>query len=792
MSCPDELNPSALMEMHEAVISYREEHGAPPDSPHVLSPEDVSDQDSAEPFFRASRAAAILDACPDEFHAQLALKEIGIQFPRSLVVSVKELESEAAFQQAQAAMPPGPVVVKLALPRVPHKSDFGGVRFLDSPDRIALLVFVDEVSKKLGTAVEAVEVSERVKVPYAGEGLLAATWDDEFGTVVTFGEGGTLTELRRTTVSWIPSQDFKARDIERLLLSLPLANHWFRGFRGNPPLVSPGPASTRMFNFGIMVWLFNMSGKGRVIRDLEINPLVPSPTGPYALDLLLDVGEYREPTKQRPDLLRLSRTMHSSKRIVVAGVSTSDTSNLGRTLFERLTREFKGEAVAVNPKGGEVAGRPVYKTFAEAYEKTGPADLAVFAVPARFTSASLEEAYEAYGQDIGCALIVTGGFDETEAGVEGAAELRRVIARYGSIPVIGPNTMALYSNTGSDGDVKVDFLPPDRMTIPSFADPSKNNLALVAQSGARFVSFLDKTPHLGFRWALLLGNSYQVDAADGLELAAADPNVKVVSAYVEGFGPGAGRRFFTAVERCVHRGKTVIVQKVGKTEKGARAARSHTASMGGSYKVFCAAMQQVGAIVADSDDRFIDLSEMASLLADRTPMGNRLFVVNSAGYEGVLVADAAAECGLELPPPTKMAHPETIVEKLSVYLKGTIDPHNNPADVGPMTPDKGYVEAVEAALADPIYDMALVAITPHGNAMRGTLPPYEGEGKIGPLLVDLWKRTSKPIVVSINGGSLYDGLDRYLGEHGIPVFRGAERAVYALAEWVKQRLAFRK
>jgi len=191
--------------------------------------------------------------------------------------------------------------------------------------------------------------------------------------------------------------------------------------------------------------------------------------------------------------------------------------------------------------------------------------------------------------------------------------------------------------------------------------------------------------------------------------------------YVEGFGPGTGSRFLTAVERCVAAGKTVVVQKVGRTAIGADAARSHTASMSGSYAVFESVMLQAGALVATSDEEFLDLSRLASVLADRKPNGNNLFVIKQRRLRG----SSDRRCGRRRRARASDAARDGASGPLHVHPHQLPSRHARPGQQPSRrrTDDAGHrlLRATKAALADPLYDMALVAITPHGNAMRGTL-----------------------------------------------------------------------
>ncbi len=711
----------------------------------------------------ALKAATILAQEPDPAGARRALEALGLRFPSSLEVDPR----------APGELPRHATFLKVSDPVIPHKTEVGAVRPALRGDAEEVLAFAREVEERTGLEVRRVTLDERISIPEGGEALLALVFDEAFGPVVVFGEGGRLTELRRSVARWQPGTP--ARRIAEILHGLPLARAWFSGYRSAAPLADLESLSAWLESFGEMAREFHRLRPDLVIRDLEINPLALTGAEPVALDLLLTVEPRALEETTRPDLARLLRSMNQARAVAVVGPSTTDPDNLGRVLYERLLADFQGEAWAVNPRGGEIAGRPVFRSLAELPQAP---DVLVLALPARLTAPTLRQAREAFGQDLGAVLMLASGFDETSGGAAGAEDLKAAVREMGATPILGPNTMALYSNTGSPGDVQVDFLPKGRMEIPSFASPAQNNTALVLQSGARFVSFLDRSPSLGFRWSIMVGNAYQTDAADGVAMAAHDPGVSVVAVYLEGLHPGAGTRLAQAVRDCRRQGKAVVIQKGGCTEKGAATARSHTASMSGSAEVFEALLGEAGALVVECEADFLDVVRLASLLGDRRPQGPNLFLMNAAGYEGVLASDEAARQGLEMPPP-----PPEVSRELQPYLGEILDCTNNPADVGPATPDKAHGPVLEAALSASCYDAAVVAVMPHGNGMKGMFPPYEGEERMGSILVDLVGRHGKPLVASVNGGSQYEGLRRFLEQHRIPVLPDAERAVRALGLW---------
>jgi hypothetical protein len=93
-------------------------------------------------------------------------------------------------------------------------------------------------------------------------------------------------------------------------------------------------------------------------------------------------------------------------------------------------------------------------------------------------------------------------------------------------------------------------------------------------------------------------------------------------------------------------------------------------------------------------------------------------------------------------------------------------------------------------LADPNVDGAVVSPIPMTAAMQ-TLPPAEMHAEnlyspqsIGPRLVEIIRRTAKPVVVNLDAGSLYDPLAKMMGGEGVAVFRRADEALRFLGKYI--------
>jgi acetyltransferase len=91
----------------------------------------------------------------------------------------------------------------------------------------------------------------------------------------------------------------------------------------------------------------------------------------------------------------------------------------------------------------------------------------------------------------------------------------------------------------------------------------------------------------------------------------ADPASRTLCFFVESLPDG--RAFYEAA-RAVTRTKPVIVAKTGRSAAGVRAARSHTAALAGSERIWRAAVDQAGRILLA--DEGLDVPELSAGLQD--------------------------------------------------------------------------------------------------------------------------------------------------------------------------------
>ena len=103
--------------------------------------------------------------------------------------------------------------------------------------------------------------------------------------------------------------------------------------------------------------------------------------------------------------------------------------------------------------------------------------------------------------------------------------------------------------------------------------------------------------NVGFRYFVSIGSMVDVSFNDLIDYFGQDPEVSSILIYMESLKDA--RRFMSAA-RAFSRSKPIIVLKVGRTEEGAQAAKSHTGSMTGNDAIFDAAFERAGIIRVDT------------------------------------------------------------------------------------------------------------------------------------------------------------------------------------------------
>jgi acyl-CoA synthetase (NDP forming) len=174
--------------------------------------------------------------------------------------------------------------LKLASPAFPHRSEHGLVRLNVDDADTAAAVFLELVSRAAlldpAAPIEGVIVQRQLEAGI--ELLVGTTVDPIIGPAVTVGFGGVLAEiLADTAVRPVP---LTAGDAHTMLRSL-RGYRLLEGARG-APAVDVDAVAAAIESVAALVG----SSAGR-LAELDINPLIASPSGAVAVDVLAVAAE---------------------------------------------------------------------------------------------------------------------------------------------------------------------------------------------------------------------------------------------------------------------------------------------------------------------------------------------------------------------------------------------------------------------------------------------------------------------------------------------------------------------
>lgn len=450
------------------------------------------------------------------------------------------------------------------------------------------------------------------------------------------------------------------------------------------------------------------------------------------------------------------------RSIAIAGAS-SDPAKLGSLPLQFLRKfEYGGAIYPVNAKPAEVQGVRCYPSLAGIGE---PIDLLIVAIGADRVPQLLDEC--APGQ-VKFALVLSSNYAET--GAEGARRQRELVAlaQRKGIRLVGPNSVGivnLWDNTVASISQVFD---------QKGLEPGP--VAFVSQSGAvgTAITALAHARGIGIGHFVSTGNEADLEFSDFCEYFIDDPRVRVIAGYVESVRDGI--KFRRIASRALQAGKPILLVKVGTTDVGSRAVRSHTGALAGSDDVYRSVFAAHGVIRAEGIEALIDALEVfvAYPPATHTDGGTRVAVLSHSGGAGVLMADAAVGLGLDMPPPSAELL-RRLEERLPRYA--ALD---NPID---MTANVVFKPDVMAAtLADVArsgeYDAAMLCVNliwRQGDALAAAL-------------VDARKRTDRMLAVAWIAGP--EGAMQRLARAGVPVFGDplrCVRAVGARLAWERAR-----
>lgn len=547
-----------------------------------------------------------------ESDSKALLSGYGVPFASERKVSSAQEAAAAADELGY------PVVVKLGGDKIAHKTERGLVR-LRLADAESVRTAASELLAAATTEDGDVHLLVAPMISGTRELIAGVLVDQQFGPTVMLGVGGVMAEVLKDVVFRpAPLDESTALSMIRSLRTQGLLGE----FRGESAVHTDQLVRC-------LLGLSAVATERDDIVSVDVNPLIVRPTGEIvAVDALVELGERNTAhVSTRPSYTQEQfLALFEPRAVLVAGASTHPGKFGFVSLHNILASGYEGAVFGTNLQGEQVLGISTVDDVMRLPE--GEIDLVFVCTPASANPALLRACAQ---KGIKAAFLTSAGYGE--AGDEGKALEDDLVALADELGILlaGPNGQGVVST-------------PAKLCAQIVApNPPPGHIAVASQSGNFVSSFMNyaRQSGVGISRAVSAGNAAALGVADLVEWYATDPSTKVSLAYVEGITDGVG--LMSRLSKAAAT-KPVVVVKGGATEKGARAAASHTGALAANDAIFDGACRAGGISRAASVEEAFEAA--ATFATQPLPKGPNVVVLTTAGGWGVVTSDALASDGL--------------------------------------------------------------------------------------------------------------------------------------------------
>jgi acyl-CoA synthetase (NDP forming) len=421
----------------------------------------------------------------------------------------------------------------------------------------------------------------------------------------------------------------------------------------------------------------------------------------------------------------------------------------GHDMVRMLARGgFRGSVHAINPNYAAIEGYPCVASLADLPE---PPDLAVLSVRNDRLEQALGEAIRSGARS---AVIFASGFLEGDS-TPPLSERLAAMARAARMPICGGNCMGFYNDL-------------DHVWIcgfPSPREPKPGAIAFIAHSGSVFGALAHNDPRLAFALTISPGSELTTTVADYIDYALERPEVKVIGLFLETARDPA--RFVAALQNAAERGVPIVALKLGRTERAAAAALTHTGAMAGSDLAYDALFDRHGVVRVETLDELA--CTLLLLATGRRAASGSLVSIHDSGGECEMFIDLADRAGVAFAP---------LAEATRQAIAARLDPGlvpNNPLDA--WGTGAGFTEHFEACFRALLADES-AALGVFVNDIRDRYYLSDGFASAAAAAA---ATTTKPVAFVANYTQLrHDAVAMRLTQAGVPVLDGTYNALVAI------------
>ncbi|MEJ2176791.1 MAG: acetate--CoA ligase family protein, partial [Gammaproteobacteria bacterium] len=317
--------------------------------------------------------------------------------------------------------------------------------------------------------------------------------------------------------------------------------------------------------------------------------------------------------------------MLSPKSVAIVGASERDGNLAGATIRQLQDTGYGGKLLLINPNYEALFDLPCYPTLSSLPENP---DLVVFAI----SGLALEQSFnEALSIGVGGIVMYASNVVEEDTNPPLTQRLRDRAARAG-IPVCGGNSMGFYNY---DHNVMISF---DR---PPASRPS-GHIGLIAHSGSAMTYLANNDARFCYNYVISSGQETHADVADYMDYLLDQLSTRVVALFIETIRDAPG--FVASLEKAQNKNIPVVVTKLGRTDKSAALALSHSGAIVGNHDAFASVCRRYGAIICNDIDELI-ITAMLFAMGYRTDSGGVAGLLDSGGMREQMI-DLAEDYGV--------------------------------------------------------------------------------------------------------------------------------------------------
>lgn len=315
----------------------------------------------------------------------------------------------------------------------------------------------------------------------------------------------------------------------------------------------------------------------------------------------------------------------SPESIAIVGASERYGSLAASTYQLLINSGYSGKLYSVNPKYHCLYQQACYSSLGAL--PVVP-DLVIYALSGLAMEASFDEAMVI---GVGGVVIYASNYVESD-GNPNLVERLRQRAMKADIPVCGGNSMGFY-NYDDNIMVSFDRPPSDRPT---------GHIGMILHSGSGMTYLANNDARFIYNYVIASAQEINASVADYIDFLLDQASTRVIAVLLETVRDVP--KFIRALQKARRLDIPILITKLGRTEKSAQLALSHSGAIVGDHEAFIAACQRYGAILCSDMDEMI-VTAMLFASGCRMASTNIASILDSGGMREQML-DLADDYGL--------------------------------------------------------------------------------------------------------------------------------------------------